>query len=124
MELTAQNLNYLLALIALVSVFFNIYGKIFSPQSKLEKDQAISKEEAENKAELLAQELRFRNEEYNRRFQELIQGNKDATVTANNHINTVKTQVENLTTMVHSLDKEFRGGILEIKTMINERIPK
>lgn len=123
MQLTAENLNYILAIIALMSIAFGVWSKISKPQTELEKKQALDNEEVESKSLILAKELEIRNEEYNRRFNELAENNRLATAMAQNHIHSVKVQIENLTTLINCLNIDFRSSFTKLETIINERVP-
>lgn len=109
MELTAQNLNYLLAVIALASVAFTVWNKVSKPQVDSEKKDA-----------LLAQQVQWQTEATERRFTEMQGSIEKAFLLAQNHVHTVDTKVESLTTIITSMGNQ----IVKLQTILEERLPK
>jgi len=130
MELS-EIINIVMFVITMVSILFAIWFKVRDPQIKTEKDQAINEErdkskatvlaqkEMESKASLLDQQVKLTNEQNEKKFIELGGNIKEAFAIAQNHINTIETDVKNLTLNVNGLC----NNITKLSTIIDERIP-
>lgn len=106
--------------ITIIGVLFSIYRSYHNPQEDLEKKQAVSESEVDGKAQLLAQQVQWQKEATERRFSEIQVSIKDSMSLAQNHIHSVDVKVENLTTVVGTLNTE----ITRLATIISERIPR
>lgn len=118
--------------IMIIGVIFAVYFTFRKPQDSLEKKQIIAGEElkdkatllqqkeAENKANVLAEQIKSRNEENERRFSDMGVRLDTAMTTAQNHIHTVDVKVDKLIDTVGAMSNE----IVRLGTIINERIPK
>ncbi len=118
--------------ILIIGVIFTVYFTFRKPQDSLEKKQIIAGEElkdkatllqqkeAENKANVLAEQIRSRNEENERRFSDMGVRLDTAMTTAQNHIHTVDVKVDKLIDTVGAMSNE----IVRLGTIISERIPK
>lgn len=109
MTMTAELLNYILAIIALISVLFTVWNKIKSPQMDSEKQDA-----------LLAQKVQWEREANEKKFADFGRRLEDAFLMASNHTNTVDTKVDKLVEIVTVMNSE----IVKLSTIIEERIPK
>jgi hypothetical protein len=88
---------------------FGIFHYFKNPQIKSEKKDA-----------LFEQQIKFINEINEKRFQSLQDSFQSLLLQSNNHINTVDTNVQNLTKTIIEMGKD----ICTLSTIINERIPK
>jgi hypothetical protein len=112
------------AIIAVGSVAFNVYLYFRSPQEALDKRQAVSEKEVDGKAALLAQQLQWEKESNAERFKELGERIVATTTMAQNHIHTVDTKVDGLTSTVNAMNLQITGEIIKLGTIINERVQK
>lgn len=110
----------ILNIIYLLGILFGIYIYFRKPQEKLERDQAVSNKNADDKAALLSQQLQWTRDGTDRRFTEMQASIKESMTMAQNHIHTVDVKVDNLTSLVTSLSQD----IVRLNTIIDERIPK
>jgi hypothetical protein len=127
--LTTSNIMFV---IGIIGIIIGVYKSIFTPQAKMDKNQALNEErdknkatlleqkEVDTKAQLLAQQMNNEKEDNNRRFAEMGVRIDKAFEIAQNHINTIETEVKALTITVGGMC----NNITELKTIINERIPK
>jgi len=127
--LTTSNVMFALGVIGTI---IGVYKSIFSPQVKMEKEQALNEERDKNKADLLGQEknkskidfvlekMEWEKGNNDKKFTEMTDRIDDAFSIAQNHINTIETEVKSLTVVVNTMC----NNITELKTIINERIPK
>jgi hypothetical protein len=95
--------------IGIISVIFNIYLYFRNPQIKGEKIDA-----------LVAQQIKFLQESNDRRFSDIHKEIEGITTTSQNHIHTVETKMDVLSTTVFQLSNE----VTKLSTIIDERIPK
>lgn len=100
--------NVLLA-VTLMSVAFTVFRYFRDPQIKSDKND-----------DLIMQKEDLKGQEYERRFNELSKSIASNLEFALNHVHTVDTKVDNLTQVVGKLSE----NIVELRTIINERIPK
>jgi len=135
---TTSNIMFVLGLLGMI---FSVYHYFKNPQIKLEKRQALSQledekdkqisekelhlaqKESENKTNLLEQQVKLEKEVNDKKFIEF--GNRlDASLAmAQNHIHTVDTKVDALTTMVNTMNLNLTNEITKLGTIIEERIP-
>lgn len=118
---TPSNVMFVLGVIGLI---IGVYKSIFSPQTDLDKREALNDAKSDNTAATIAQRAQWEREATERRFKELDERNKEAMTLAQNHIHTVDTK---LTTMGENLGKrmgELEIGLARLATVIEERIPK
>ncbi len=119
----------------LIGIFGSIFGAIMffrKPQEELETKQAVDDErdkskatvlaqkEIETKALVLAEQVKNKDVENERRFIEMTGRIDNAFTIAQNHINTIETEVRSLATSVGVMTNK----ITELGTIISERIPK
>lgn len=104
--LTPQNIMFALGIIGMM---FSIYIYFRAPQIDGDKRDA-----------LLDQSVKYQNESVDRRFTEIQNNFKELLLQSNNHIHTVDTKVEVLTTEMGKMSNE----ITKLATIIDERIPK
>ena len=126
---TSQNITLI---ILIASVIFNIFLFFRKPQEDLELKQAIStkemaskasilaQKELENKANVLSEQVKSRNEENDRRFSDMGVRLDTAMSTAQNHIHTIDVKVDKLIEGMSFTSNK----ITELSTIIHERIPK
>ena len=107
--LNSEDLNYILAVIALGSIAFSVWNKVRNPQINSERKDA-----------LLAQQVQWQIEGTEKRFKEMQDNFKELLLQSNNHIHTVDTKVESLQNIVVGLSTE----VAKLSTIIEERIPK
>jgi hypothetical protein len=117
--------------IGIVTLLFSIWFKVKDPQDKIEKRLAVDDErdkskatvlqqkEAESKATLLAEQVKWDKEANEKKFMEMGTRIDKAFEVAQNHINTIETNVGNLTLLVNGLN----NNITKLSTIIDERIP-
>lgn len=120
MTLDATNVSYILSIAALFTIAFTIYNHFQNPQTALDKREALNDEKADGKASLLAQQLQWEKESNAAKFAELGLRITEAMSLAQNHIHTVDTKVDRLIESVGVMG----NGVTELRTIINERIPK
>lgn len=118
-------------IITIVLGLFGIFGTIFgvfhyfkNPQIDLEKNQALGDQQANNKAEVLAQQLQWTKEATDKRFAEMGANLDKALALALNHSHTVEIKVDALTSMFNAMNLETAKGMTELKTIIQERYQK
>jgi len=129
--LDSTTLNYILGIIALGSVVFTIWGKVSKPQEAIEIKQALTDKDLVNKASLLAQkeletkalvlaeQVKNKDIENERRFNEMGVRLDTAMTTAQNHIHTVDVKVDALITTTNAMNL----NIMKLQTVIEERLP-
>lgn len=118
--------------IGIIGMLFTVWGKVRKPQEDLETSQAVTKKDMDNKATILAQkeletkalvlaeQVKNKDIENERRFNEMGVRLDTAMTTAQNHIHTVDTKVDRLIESVSTMGNK----ITELTTIISERIPK
>lgn len=100
-----QNVFYVASMLGMI---FLVWKSVQSPQ-----------ERESQKAALLAQQVQSTVESVDRRFKDAQDSFNQLLLQSNNHIHTVDTKVENLTTLVVQIGKDM----VELQTIIKERIP-
>jgi hypothetical protein len=95
--------------IGILGVIFTIYNYFRNPQIKTEQKDALQ-----------SQEIKFMCESNDRRFLAIQERFDGMLLQSNNHIHTVDTKVETLTSSINDMGKE----ITKLATIIDERIPK
>jgi len=120
----------------LIGVIFGIYFFLRKPQDSLEKKQIIAGEElkdkatilqqkeAENKANILAEQIKARNEENERRFADFGKRLDDAFTLAANHTHTVDVKVDSLIASTNAWHLEISNKMTELSTMLKYLKPK
>ena len=121
--MTEINLSTMLAIIALLSVLFNVFLYFKTPQDKLDKQLAVGDAEVDGKAKLIAQQLQWTIEASERRFKEMQESIKDAFAFASNHTHTVEENVKALTVQVTNMNLAMTKEITILATIIKERMP-
>lgn len=120
-NMTAQDISELiLAVLAIISIGFNVWWSLKKPQISQDKKEALNNQAIEDRADVLAQQLKWQNESNERRFAELKTSNECAITLANNHTNETNVKVDNLASLVNQQGKD----IIKLATIIDERIPK
>lgn len=104
--LTPSNILFVLGLLG---VIFGIFRYFRDPQVKSEKTDA-----------LIEQRMKLKEEDTNRRFEELGKRIGDAMTLAQNHIHTVDTKVEMLGKDIGNMNQQ----LVRLATIIEERVPK
>ena len=112
--------------ITIISVLFAIWFKVRDPQEKIERNQSLDslatekdkliaekdlgtkatilqQKEAENKATLLAEQVKWDKEGNEKKFADMGARIDKAFEVAQNHINTIETEVKNQTVMINAL---------------------
>jgi len=127
--LTPSNITFF---IGLVTLAFSVYLYFKNPQTKLEKEQALTEQaikstptiaqqkDTEKKAELIEQQVKSDRENNEKKFTEFAILLKDSLALAQNHIHTIDTKVDGLAVRMNDLEK----GFVKLTTIIEERIPK
>ena len=110
--------------VTVLSTIFVVFFYFRNPQVQLYKQQALDKESAVNDVKILVQQVQWEKESNERRFNEVQTFLKDSMTLAQNHTHSISVQVETLTSLVNSLNLDFRSKFTELSTIINERIPK
>ena len=108
--LTPSNIMFALTLLG---ILFLIYDRFTNPMIKADKKDA-----------LLDLEVKWDKGETNRRFDEMGKRLDSSLTLAQNHIHTVDTKVDTLTSCVTKMNLEMTAKITELSTIINERIPR
>jgi hypothetical protein len=131
-SINANDIGFIIGIIGIISVLFAIYNKFRKPQEDIETKQAVAEKDIANKATILAQkeletkalvlaeQVKSKNEENERRFLDMGVRLDTAMTTAQNHIHTVDIKVDKLIESVNVMGNK----ITELSTIINERIPK
>ena len=119
--LTTSNI---LAIISLLGMLFTVFLFFRIPQEKLDKQQSLTDKEVENKAVSLERQVQWEKEANERRFKDMNEVMTNATTLAQNHIHTIDTKVDSLTTLVNSMNLSMGLKIAELSTIIAERIPR
>lgn len=104
--LTVSNITFGFGILAII---FSIYRYFRDPQ--IDEDK---------KAALLSQQVTLKNESIDRRFKDLQDSFQQLLLQSNNHIHTVDTKVDALTSSVG----EIGTKVAVLATIIDERIPK
>ena len=127
--LTPSNITFA---IGIMGVIFSIFFYFRKPQEDLETKQALTEKdladkasilaqkEVENKAMLLAQQVQWEKEANEKKFTEFGIRLDNALTLAQNHIHSVDIKVDDLLVEVNTMGNK----IIELSTVINERIPK
>jgi len=125
---TTSNITFV---VGIIGIIIGVYKSINKPQVDLEKNQAINEEkdkskatvlqqkETENKAILLAEQVKWDKESNAQKFAEMGIRIDRAFEVAQNHINTIETEVKNLTVSVGVMTNK----ITELNTILIERLP-
>lgn len=129
--------------IGIITIIFSVWFKVRDPQEKTERAQGLdalatekdkliaekdlgtkatilAQKELETKALVLAEQVKNKDVENERRFNEMGVRLDTAMTTAQNHIHTVDTKVDELIKTVNMMSNK----ITELGTIISERIPK
>ncbi|MCK9370975.1 hypothetical protein M0R04_13780 [Candidatus Dojkabacteria bacterium] len=114
---TTENVLFVTTVLGVV---FSVYLYFRNPQIKMDKQQAIDREEAENQAKSLAQRVQWTVEGNEKRFSEIQNSVKDAFSMAQNHIHTLDIKFDKLTEQVNSMNL----GLTRLTTTLEERLPK
>ena len=121
--------------VTMIGVLFAIYRSYNTPQTKLDKDVAVAdaisekelstkatvlqQKEADNKAELLAKQVEWEKAANTTKFADMTLRIDQAFAIAQNHINTIETEVKVQTAMINSMGNK----LTELSTILNERLP-
>ncbi len=120
--LTTSNITFALGIIGILFAVYNSYRK---PQEEIETNQALTKKdvdnkatilaqkEMENKASLLEQQVKLAYEANEKKFQEM-----------GVRIDGVMTKVDNLVLTSSTWHLDISNKIVELTTIISERIPR
>lgn len=114
---TTSNIMFALGIIG---ILFSVYSYFRNPQEKLALDQALTKKDVESEAALLAQEVKLKNEQNDKKVTELAARLDGAMTLAQNHIHTVDTKVDGVITQISLMSNE----ITMLRTIIEERMPR
>lgn len=104
--LTQPNIMFILGILGLI---FTVYRYFREPQIQSDKKDA-----------LFAQQFKFMTESTDKRFKDIQDNFQQLLLQSNNHIHTVDTKVDSLNKIV----TEVETKLVELTTIINERIPK
>lgn len=138
-----QNLSLILQISTLLGLIFGVFLYFRKPQEIIEQRQSLdtlatekdkllaekdlgtkatilAQKELETKALVLAEQVKNKDIENERRFNEMGVRLDTAMTTAQNHIHTVDTKVDELIKTVNVMCNK----ITELSTIINERLPK
>ena len=107
-------------MITIFSIGVNVFLYFRTPQESLDKRQALTDKEVDNKANVLAQQLQWEKESNIEKFKDMGDRLNTAMTLAQNHIHTVDTKVDGLMIIVGKMSNE----ITRLSTIIEERIPK
>ena len=106
--------------IGVLGAIFTVYNYFRNPQEDLEKKVSVNEKAVDGKAVLLAEQVKWEKEATEKRF-EAMQVDIAASMTmAQNHIHTVETKVDTLTSLVVKMGNE----VVRLTTIIEERNPK
>jgi len=95
--------------LGLLGIMFGVYHYFKNPQVDADKKDA-----------LLAQQVQWQIEGTERRFKEIQESFQSLLLQSNNHIHTVDTKVDALSTKVGAVE----NALTKLGTIIEERIPK
>jgi len=119
MEEILTPLNIISWILGVIGLGIGAYKSFNTPQSELDKREAINDEKTNGKASVLAQQVKWEKEANEKRFAEMGTQITSAMTIAQNHIHTVDTKVDNLGAKVGDVEK----SIVRLTTIIEERIP-
>jgi len=102
-----------------IGLIFSVYFFFRNPQIKMDKQQALDHEEAENQASNLEQRFQWNKEIYEKRFSDIQTNIKDAFSMAQNHTHTIDVKVSGLIEQVNSMNI----AITKLKVILDERLP-
>ena len=131
-SITSADIGFILGVLGVLSIIFTVYNSFHKPQEDLETKQALSEKdlgtkatilaqkELEAKALVLAEQVKNKDIENERRFNEMIVRLDSAMAMAQNHIHTVDTKVDKLIEGVGSLANQ----VTKLATIIEERNPR
>ena len=130
--MNTELLQYTMIILGLGGVIFGIFKGVRDPQDKNELTDALvdkdlstkatilAQKELETKALVLAEQVKNKDAENERRFGELGVRLDTAMTTAQNHIKTIDTKVDNLSVLTTSINLQMT----KISTILEERLPK
>lgn len=121
-----MSINYetILTVLSIGTIVFGAYSYFKNPQDALDKKQAIDQVEIDNKAGILAADLTSEKHATERRFREMGERMDRGLTLAENHTHTVDTKVDILITSINGMNLQLTNAVTELRTIINERIPK
>lgn len=104
--LTTENILFI---VSALGIIFSIFFYFRNPQIKLEQEDA-----------LVNQQLKYFAESVDARFKTMQDNFQSLLLQSNNHIHTVDTKVDRLSTSI----SEMSNSIVKLGTIIEERVPK
>lgn len=110
--------------IGIIGTIFGIYKMFRDPQVALDKQQDLDKQEVEGKAVILEERAKWDREQNESKFKDMGTRLTDAFTLAQNHTHSVDVKVDTLITAVNTMNLQLTNAITELRTTINERIPK
>lgn len=119
--LTPSNITFGLGILAII---FSVYNSFKNPQDALDKQQDLDKQEVEGKIKLFDERFQWNREDNEKKFKEISLAMDRAMTLAENHTHTVDVKVDSLIGSVNSMNLQLTNAITELRTTINERIPK
>ncbi len=119
--ITPSNIVFALGIIGTI---FGIYKAFHDPQVSLDKQQDLDKQEMDGKATILEERAKWEREQNEGRFKDMATRLDNAFALAQNHTHSVDVKVDGLITSVNQMNLQLTNGLTELRTTINERIPK
>ena len=114
----------------IVAIVLGIFGAVFGafnyfkkPQEDMERKQAISEKEIDNRAHVLAEQLKWEKESNDKRFAELSKSLSDSICLNQNHTHTIDIKIDDLRACVNQMNLSMSMEITKLTTIINERLP-
>lgn len=104
----------------MMGIVFTIYKSYKDPQIKLDKQQALDEAKRKGKDDIIEEKIKWEKEASEKRFCDISEKVDRAMTLAENHTHTVDVKVDALGVEVKGMGK----NIVELTTIINERIPK
>jgi membrane-bound ClpP family serine protease len=123
LQISSSILSDIAFVVAILTAVFTGISWFKKPQVDMEKRQAVSEKEVDGKAALLAQELHWTKEANERRFREMVEMMNDSRALAQNHIHSIDVRVTDLSTLVNTMNVNIGTKLVELSTIINERMP-
>lgn len=119
--LNPQNIMFAVWVLTLI---FGVFFYFRNPQEALDKQQDLDKQEVDGKINLFDEKFKWNREENEKKFKDLGDRMDRALTIAENHTHTVDVKVDTLIGSVNSMNLQLTNAITELRTTINERIPK
>lgn len=108
----------------ILTVIFGIFLYFRNPQEALDKQQDLDKQDVDSKLKLFDERFSWNREDNEKKFKDISDRMDRAMTIAENHTHTVDVKVDTLIGSVNAMNIQLTNAITELRTTINERIPK